>query len=205
MTNTKPSLFVAAVALLLFPACDAPKESSSEGAAKVAAASAKPAAKPAEQVPAKRAEKLAPEKKAADTPAEPAQDPGTLTIEDTTIEGFGAVKLPKGAKKMTVTDTLAYYSWRAGDKSITAKISRNGGRTSLDAAKKWAGLDAGKADITEAREVSKGIFEVELHRESDGTNFVVRFDKDGRMSCMGVGGIEMDVLKQICSSYPIAG
>ena len=202
MTNTKSLFLAAAVALSLIPACDAPKEGSGEGAAKAAEASSKPA----EKATSKSTKPTdAPKKAGAPAaPAEPADDPASLTIEDTAIDGFGTVKLPKGAKKMTLTDTLAYYSWRAGGKSITAKISRNGGRTSLKAAKKWAGLDAGKAEVTEAREVSKGVFEVELHRESDGTNFVVRFDANGRMSCMGVGGIEMDVLLQICGSYPIA-
>jgi hypothetical protein len=174
-------------ALALAWGCDAPEKESTQKTE--AAASAKP-------TPEK------PEKAPAPAPEPEPEAPASLTLEETNVEGFGKVKLPKGAKEMTLNEKLAYYSWRGDKQSMTVKISKDGGRTSLADAKKWAGLDAGKADVKDAREVSPGVFEVELHRESDGTNFVVMFDAAGRMSCMGVG-VEMDVLKEVCGSYPV--
>ncbi len=190
------ALLCAAVAL---PGCDSPKDNAASKD-KAAAKTTKPADAPPEAKSDARPS-AKPEAKTAPAKAEPAKDPGTLTIVTKEVPGFGTIKLPEGSKETSVTDTMAYFSWRSGSKSVTTKVFKNGGRTSLKDAKKWAGLELAKAEITEASEIKPGVFHVEQTRASDGMNSVIRYDKVGRMSCGGVG-VEMEVLKEICTSYP---
>lgn len=207
MVHSTPSIIVATAlvcAVFVAPGCDSPKDNAASKD-KAAAKDAKPAdaapkakadAKPTDAAPKADAKPAA--------KAEPAKDPGQLTIVSKEVPGFGTIKLPDGSKETSVTDTMAYFSWRSGSKSVTTKVFKNGGRTSLKDAKKWAGLELAKAEVTEASEIKPGVFHVEQTRASDGMNSVVRFDKAGRMSCGGVG-VDMEVLKEICGSYPTGG